>query len=377
MSDLAVYAHIPFCVRKCAYCDFNAYSGANSAQVVAFLTAILAEIGSSGQAGRRVSTVFFGGGTPTYLTGDQLSAVIERIRTVFDVDPDAEISAEANPSTADAQRFRAMFDAGFNRLSIGVQSFDDRLLKNLDRTHSAEEALESVRLAREAGFRNLSVDLMFGLPGQTVDDWRATLETAMCLGLPHLSVYALTLEPGTRFERLHAGGKLPLPSEDDELEMYELAISGLTKAGYEHYEVSNFALPGRRSRHNMVYWRNEEYAGFGPGAVSYLNGVRWTNERNPALYAAKVRTGVDLAVESERLSPESAMSETIIQGLRLRDGVDLAHISQRFGIDASAVFAKRILALQNRNLLERSNGHIRLTHSGLLFANDVALELLP
>jgi oxygen-independent coproporphyrinogen-3 oxidase len=377
MTELAVYVHVPFCVRKCAYCDFNAYSGADSAQVDTFLAAILDEIGNSRQAGSRVSTVFFGGGTPTYLTGSQLSAVIDQIRTAFIVDPDAEVSAEANPSTADAERFRAMFEAGFNRLSIGVQSFDDRLLTKLDRTHSAEEGRESVRLAREVGFRNLSVDLMFGLPGQTMDDWRATLDTATNLGLPHLSVYALTLEPGTRFERLHAGGKLPLPSEDEELEMYELAISSLTKAGYEHYEVSNFAQPGHRSRHNMVYWRNEEYAGFGPGAVSYIDGVRWTNERNPARYAAKVRTGVDLAIESERLSPESAMSETLIQGLRLRDGVDLAHITQRFGIDASTVFAQRIRTLQERNLLERSNGHIRLTHSGLLFANDVALELLP
>ena len=212
MDSLALYVHVPYCVRKCAYCDFNAYSGATSAQAETYVAAVRREIQSTQERGRRISTVFFGGGTPTYLSGEQLTAILDEIRHVFALDSDAEITSEVNPSTVDADRFQAMFAAGFNRLSIGVQSFDDRLLKAVDRTHSAAEAIHTVHLAREAGFRNLSIDLMFALPGQTPDDWRRTLETALSLDVPHISTYALTLEHVTSFERLHKGGKLSLPS---------------------------------------------------------------------------------------------------------------------------------------------------------------------
>ena len=376
MDSLAAYIHVPYCPRKCAYCDFNAYSGATDSQVETYVQAVSREIRESRLGGARVSTVFFGGGTPTYLTGGQLKVVLTDLRASFDVDDDAEISAEANPSTADAERFGSMFEAGFNRLSIGVQAFDDRLLKAVDRAHSAEEAVAAVKLAREAGFTNLSIDLMFGLPGQTQEDWQRSLDRAMELGVPHLSTYALTIEPGTRFERLHKGGKLALPSEEAELAMYEHAIARLSDAGYEHYEVSNYAKPGYRSRHNLVYWRNEEYVGFGPGAVSYVGGRRWTNEKNPALYALKIQQGRDLAVDSETLPPASAFSESLIQGLRLREGVDLMPLSARFRIESEPQFGETLARLERSGLVERDDSRVRLTHRGLLFSNDVAMELL-
>jgi oxygen-independent coproporphyrinogen III oxidase len=374
-EDLAIYVHVPFCVRKCAYCDFNAYSGlGHLAQP--FVAAVCREIAGSEAGGRPVRTIFFGGGTPTYLVSTDLEAILRSIRDTFDVRPDAEITAEANPTTVDAARFDQMRTAGFNRLSIGVQALDDRLLKAVDREHTALEAEEAVCAARAAGFMNVSIDLMFGLPGQSRDDWDRTLDRALALEPEHLSVYALTIEPGTRFERLHAGGKLALPVEDDEVWMFEHAIERLTAAGYEHYEVSNYAQPGFRAKHNLVYWANDEYAGFGPGAVSYLDGRRWTNEKLPARYIVKVKEGSSLTVDEERLDTGAALSETLMLGLRLRDGISLIPIADRFGIDPLTHFASTLSELQQRDLVELSGDRLRLTHAGLLVANDVFLALL-
>jgi len=267
--------------------------------------------------------------------------------------------------------------AGFNRLSVGVQAFDDTLLMALDRFHTAGEAENALTMARQAGFTNLNLDLMFGLPLQTMTHWQATLERALALGTEHLSLYALTLEAGTRFERLYAGGKLELPDEDDELAMYERSIEILTAAGYEHYEVSNFARPGFRSRHNQVYWRNKEYLGFGPGAVSYVGGRRWKRERLPNRYTEKVETGQDLSVESEALDEAGTLGETLMLGLRLRDGLPMQNIRDRFGVEPLTRFAPQIENLTRRGLLEIRNDVLRLTHSGLLLANDALSEFLP
>jgi oxygen-independent coproporphyrinogen III oxidase len=377
MSELSLYIHVPFCVKKCAYCDFNAYSGLG-ALVDDYTACVTQEIAEAPERGRSIPTVFFGGGTPTFLPAGHLAALLSALRDAFALAPDAEITAEANPSTVDAAKFAAMREAGFNRLSIGVQAFDDRLLRAVDREHSAHEAAGAVAAARQAGFENVSVDLMFGLPTQTRADWDATLNRALALETEHLSLYALTLEPGTRFERLQAGGKLTLPDEDTELWMYERAIVRLTAAGYTHYEVSNFAR-GRDhyARHNLVYWRNEEYLGFGPGAVSYVGGRRWTKEKYPPRYIAKVRAGNDLTVESECLEPDAALAETLMLGLRLREGVALSRLQARFGVDPAARFAAPIARLRAKGMLEQEGNRLRLTHHGLLFANDASLELLP
>ncbi len=381
---LAIYVHVPFCARHCAYCDFNTYvEKSQSALVVATVEAICRDIAQTGreQAAlgetRPVPTVFFGGGTPTFLSGAQLAQILDAVRAAFAVMPDAEISSEANPGSSDAAKFDAMHAAGFNRLSIGVQSFDDNLLVALDRFHTSGEAESAFQMARAAGFANLNLDLMFGLPKQTPRLWQASLERALALEPEHLSLYALTLEPGTRFERLDAGGKLDLPDEDTELAMYERSIALLTQAGYEHYEVSNFARPGFRSRHNQIYWRNEEYLGFGPGAVSYLDGRRWKRERLPVRYAEKIATGADLTVESECLDADAALGETMMLGLRLRDGLPLARIRERFGLDPLVHFAPQIARLSSQGLLTLEGETLCLTRSGLLLANTALAEFLP
>jgi oxygen-independent coproporphyrinogen-3 oxidase len=385
VRPLAIYVHIPFCARHCAYCDFNTYVekvGSDLPRLT--VDAICRDIEQASQEqngpmplnARPVSTVFFGGGTPTYLSGEQLGRILQTIRACFSVLPNAEISSEANPGSSDAAKFAAMRAAGFNRLSIGVQSFDDGLLIALDRFHTAGEAENAFRLARSAGFDNLNLDLMFALPTQTTRLWEASLERALALGTEHLSLYALTLEPGTHFERLNAGGKLDLPDEDEELQMYERSIALLTQAGYEHYEVSNFARPGSRSRHNQVYWRNEEYLGVGPGAVSYIGGRRYKRERLPARYVRKVNANTDLAVESECLTSEETLGETMMLGLRLRDGLPLARLRERFALDPLTHFAPQIEKLTVRGLLTLHDDTLRLTHRGLLLANDVLSEFL-
>jgi oxygen-independent coproporphyrinogen-3 oxidase len=342
-----------------------------------FVDALLKEIPGSGLKGRPVSTIFFGGGTPTYLSAEQLTAILAAIGRQFNVLPDAEISAEANPTSAEADKFQAMRSAGFNRLSIGVQAFQDRLLKAVDREHSSQEAVEAFQKARSAGFDNISIDLMFGLPEQTREDWDESLERAIELGTEHLSVYSLTIEPGTRFERLHAGGKLALPDEDSELWMYERAIERLSEAGLEHYEVSNFARQGYQARHNLTYWHNREYIGLGPGAVSYIEGRRWTNEKLPSRYIAKIRDGKSLVTEEEQLSTEGALAETLMVGLRLREGLALSPLRERYGVDPREKYRSLFQRLTGEGFLEETEDKIRLTHKGLLRANDIFLELLP
>lgn len=384
LRPVAIYVHIPFCAKHCAYCDFNTYvERAQSPLVTATVTAIQRDIERAAQelaaTGEKilVPTIFFGGGTPTFLQGEQLAAILRTLQDHFAVAPGAEISSEANPGSSDAAKFAAMQVAGFNRLSIGVQSFDDDLLIALDRFHTAGEAERALQAARDAGFTNLNLDLMFGLPKQNLSLWERSLERALALGTEHLSLYALTLEPGTRFERLDAGGKLDLPDEDVELAMYERSIALLTAAGLAHYEVSNFARPGYRSEHNQVYWRNEEYLGIGPGAVSYLAGRRWKRERLPARYNAKVEAGADLTVESECLTPEGTLGETMMLGLRLRDGLQLETIRTGFSIEPLTHFASQIDRLQSDGLLTLESDTLRLTHRGLLLANDALSLFLP
>ncbi len=382
-SPLAIYVHIPFCARHCAYCDFNTYVVKSQAAIVLeTVDAICRDIERTAAEDetlrlRPVPTIFFGGGTPTFLSGEQLARILRTVRDNFHVLPGAEISSEANPGSSDAAKFAAMRMAGFNRLSIGVQSFDDTLLVALDRFHTADEADNALSAARSAGFENLNLDLMFALPKQTNVLWEASLQRALEYGTEHLSLYALTLEPGTRFERLDAGGKLDLPDEDDELRMYERSIEILAKTGYDHYEVSNFALPGFRSEHNQVYWRNEEYIGFGPGAVSYSGGRRWKRERQPQKYSDKVSQNTDLSVESESLDAVGQLGETMMLGLRLRDGLRLERIRHRFGIDASIYFARQIERLTAEGLLTLDRDTLLLTHRGLLLANTVLSEFLP
>lgn len=375
-TTAGVYVHIPFCVKKCGYCDFNAYSGYKDATKKSYVEALVREITARAESNTLVPTIFFGGGTPTTLAAEELVRILETVKTAFAVDMDAEVSVEANPGDASLPYLAALRAGGFNRLSFGVQTFDDRLLRSIDRIHSGAEAENAVALAREAGFDNVSIDLMFGLPRQTLADWDRSLDRAFSLGVPHLSLYGLIVEEGTAFFARRERGKLPLPTEKAETAMFARALERAPVEGYGRYEVSNYARPGFACRHNRIYWRNEEYLGFGAGAASYVGGARLMNERLPARYADTVKASGTAFVSEERLSERETMGETVMLGLRLAEGVDLAAFAERFGVRAQEVFATEIARLRETGLVEVVNDRLRLTPRGLFLASDAMLAFL-
>jgi len=388
-DHLSLYVHIPFCTAKCGYCDFNSYAGQEHL-VPAYAQALVreAELWSRPAAGRRVSTVFFGGGTPSLTPLDSMAPIMAGLRDAFDIAPNAETSLEANPGSIDEPYLRGLRDLGFNRLSIGAQSFHDDELRSLDRLHSAEQTREAVRAARAAGFDNLSLDLIFGLPEQPAERWQASVEEALALEPDHLSLYALTVEPGTPLARDVARGRTPAPDPDAQADQYEWTCERMAAAGYEHYEISNWARPGRRCQHNLTYWRCREYLGLGAGAHSYFQGVRFADVASPARYVELVEQswserGADGAarfqqvVQGETITPELAMADTLILGLRLLDGVALDDFRSRFGVDALEVFGDRLALSSAEGLLEADDDRLRLTERGRLLANEVFVPLLP
>lgn len=324
LSPVAVYVHTPFCPTKCGYCDFNSY--AMSGPIVKrTVDAIEREIRSSPVAGRPAKTVFFGGGTPTLLEADDLARLL---RAVFDTHPplpDAEVTSEANPGAVDAAKFAAMRETGFNRVSIGAQSFRSDDLVRLGRVHAVDDVGRAVAAARAAGFGNLNLDLMFALPGQSVPAWQRNLDRALALEPEHLSLYCLTLEPNTPFYKEWLRGTLVQPDEEAQIEMYDVAVEATAAAGFALYEISNFARPGRECRHNLCYWRGDDYAGYGPGAVGCLTTgtgrVRTTNVKHPQRYCEAVEASAPLACETDRLSPEDEALERVMLGLRLAEGL--------------------------------------------------------
>jgi oxygen-independent coproporphyrinogen-3 oxidase len=302
-----------------------------------------------------------------------LKAVMESLP----VSPEAEITTEANPGTMDTRHLAVLREAGFNRISFGVQSFDPGLLKTLDRIHSADEGKNAVRAARDAGFENVSIDLMFALPRQAKSQWQATLDQAFALGTDHISLYSLIVEEGTGFYTLYRKGRLPLPDEDTAAEMFQMAIDSAEAAGFVQYEISNFARPGRECRHNVHYWRNEPYYGFGCGAVSYLDGSRCTRVKSPVKYAEMVDAGADLVIDCETSTPVDAMAETMMLGLRLtREGIDCVRFAQRFGVDPRDRYAVDIDRFVERGLLEVEGDNLRLTKCGVFLANEVMMAFV-
>lgn len=372
---VSIYVHIPFCAKRCAYCDFNTYAW-RGAIVRDTLEAIRLSIESTEEPNIDVPTIFFGGGTPSFPDPELVVRILDAIRGRFRVLPDAEISIEVNPGTVDRARYSLLKQAGFNRLSMGVQAFDDGLLRSLGRIHTANEALRSYETARQAGFENINIDLMFAMPNQTLCQWQKTLRVGISIQPEHISCYALTVEPGTPFFKMHQLGQLNLPDEETDLRMYQYTIRALTRAGYEHYEISNFAKPGYRCQHNMVYWRNEEYLGFGPGAVSFRHGVRWKAISNPRRYVQAVRRSASLVEEEERLDADASLGETLMLMLRLRDGVDVQAVEQRYGVNLIQRYAYQIDKLRRLYLLEVTSERWRITAKGLPVANTVCAEFL-
>ncbi len=393
---LALYVHIPFCLSKCPYCDFNTYAGIEPL-MPSYVAALERDIELwGGWLGHPpLSSLFFGGGTPSYLPTRDLARLMRAITSAFDLSADAEATIEANPGDCARERAQAMRRAGFNRISLGAQSFDDHELRMLGRRHSAERAAQAVAAAQAAGFDNVSIDLMFGLPNQYLSAWTHSLEQAVGLGVTHLSAYGLTLEAGTPLEADVRLGRVLEPDADLAAEMYSQAQSTLSEAGFAQYEISNWAEPGRQSVHNLAYWRSMPYLGVGPGAHSHLYGVgdtgpfgvRFAAVKSPRSYIDRVAAWrpdgavstdaiAAIAGDCELLDQPTAMAETMMMGLRLNAGVADADFRARFGMSVADAFPQAASECVELGLLEWAGGALRLTDAGRPLANEAFVRFV-
>lgn len=385
---LGIYVHIPFCVSKCPYCDFASTDEPRipEERYTACITRELETLIEKGRAAKNtpLETVYFGGGTPSIFSPSSIAKIIEKIKSSFAPEKDIEVTLEANPDTIDKEKLPGFKAAGVNRLSIGFQSLDDGILKTLGRTHSAQKALDSFNRAREAGLDNIGVDLIFAVPGQDLETWRATLMKATGLRPEHISLYGLTIEEGTPFHNIYRDGRYPeggppLPSEEEYIAMYKEAVSLLSLKGYVHYEISNFALPGKASRHNSRYWSGADYIGLGVSAHSYLSrpgwGRRWWNETSPLKYMDSVESAGEAAAAGEELGRVEAMTEALMLGLRvLGSGVSGEAFKSRFGIYPREA-VKGFDDLLKEGLIDTRGEDITLTPKGVLVSNEIMLRI--
>ncbi len=371
---LSLYIHIPFCLKRCIYCDFvsGIYDPDKAALYIEALKKEISQIPSAAE----FSTLYIGGGTPTSLSTDLLKDFIGHIFTTLAFTDDCEATIEANPGTLDPEKLKALKNAGMNRISIGVQSFNDDELKLLGRQHTSDDAVKAVALSREAGFSNIGIDLIYGIPGQNIESWRRSIETAVSLDPEHISAYELTVEKGTSlYESVSNGDLLTL---DDDLieEMYFQTIDLLASSGFEHYEISNFAKPGYRSRHNLNYWDRGEYYGAGLGAHSFVSGKRGANTGDLNEYIDIMTGDADISVDSEIVTAEKAVEEAIFLGLRKTEGIDINLFKERYGIYIPDHYADDIKELIELGLIDISDSVIRLTRKGLLLSNEVFVRLI-
>ncbi|HBE82179.1 MAG TPA: radical SAM family heme chaperone HemW [Pyrinomonadaceae bacterium] len=384
-----VYLHIPFCKSRCSYCDFATDVWRDSGAVERYVDALCREIEGGNPSGREgvgtvpqddtlptgrvsashIDTIYFGGGTPSLLEPEQIERILNAVTSVFSVAESAEITMEMNPATVTPEKLDAFRKLGINRASFGVQTFNERDLKLLARGHDADDARQTYRMLREAGFANISFDLIAGLPGQTIEDWSRNLDEAIAMEPEHLSLYLLEIHEGTPLaEQVRSGRRTPI---DDELaaEMYEMMLDRLAAAGYEQYEISNFAKPGFESRHNTKYWRLDPVYGFGVSAHSFDGRERYANERDTAKYVSSIEEEGSAEVFREIVN---IGSETAFLGLRLNEGVDIEAYERRFGAELSLKSSELI----ERGLVESADGRLRLTRKGMLFSNEVFAEFV-
>ena len=387
----SVYVHIPFCQTRCAYCDFNTYAGQQD-RIPAYVSALLAEIRAVAGSSRErlgVHTVFFGGGTPSLLPVASLGEILATIGACFDLDPGAEISLEANPGTVSADGLKALRQAGFNRLSLGMQSAKPEELRLLQRGHSTLDVIQAVRWAREAGFENVNLDLIYGIPGQTLNDWQTSLRLAIEMGVEHLSLYALGIEEGTPFYHWVRKGLVEDTDDDLAADEYEWATEALEEAGFRQYEISNWArvdAGGRwwRCRHNEQYWYDLPYLGFGAGAHGFAGGVRTINAMGIQGYVRRCElkgSGTfpvgPATIEAKPIDRWTEMQETMMVGLRLTDeGVSKETFLRRFGVPMGSAFGEPLSALMEKGLLEDAGDRVRLTRRGRLLGNIVFREFV-
>ena len=378
MRPAGVYIHIPFCRSRCSYCDFatGAYEGRLAER---YVRALVAEIEAFDLARvtrfagpRDVDTIYFGGGTPSLLAPRQVARILDAVRAKFRADARAEVTMEMNPGTVTLPLAAEFRGAGVNRASFGLQTFDDEQLRRLGRTHTADDARRTLSVLREAGFANVSFDLIAGLPGQTAGQWSRNLDEALALRPEHFSLYLLEVHEGTPLADQLRRGFWPQPDADAAAEMYRALCERTGAAGYERYEISNFCLPGRESRHNLKYWTGAPYYGFGSSAHSFDGRtLRWSNERDAARYCELIETAGDAVVERTELSDEDAAAESLFLGLRLSRGVDLVEHRARFGADVRALYGDDLRRFTDAGLVEFDGDLLRLTRDGALLSNEV------
>ena len=370
-QPVGLYLHIPYCARKCRYCDFTSFCGLTDTQDT-YVDRVIREMQSKAPSlqGRTVDTLFIGGGTPSLLRPDLMKRLLDAVRSCFTVEEDAEMSCEMNPGTVTADFLAVLREGGINRVSMGAQAMQDHLLTMLGRIHSAGQTMETLKLIRNAGFTNINCDVMFGLPGQTLQDLSKTLDILLNEGITHLSCYGLICEEGTPLTAAIDRGELTLPEEETERAMYEMCMRKAENAGMIHYEISNFAKPGRECLHNVHCWERREYLGIGCAAAEFLNGVR---ARNPLSYEAYLKGE---AAETEVIGPEDARFESMMLGLRMMKGVNEKTFEEMHGMSLKEAFGKQLEPSVRDGLIVYENGTCRLTRAGMDLQNQVLIRLM-
>ena len=368
----SAYVHIPFCTQICYYCDFSKVFIKNQ-PVDAYLEHLIQETRSY-EIGK-LRTLYIGGGTPTALSAQQLAYLLTELPKVMDLSEVEEFTIEANPGDLDPDKIAVLKDSQVNRVSLGVQTFDNKMLKRIGRSHQEQDIYDNIRHLKQAGFDNISIDLIYALPGQTMDQVKENVAKAIDLDIPHMSLYSLILENHTVFMNRMRRGKLPLPKEELEAEMFEYIIDELEKAGFEHYEISNFSKPGFESRHNLVYWDNAEYYGLGTGASGYVDGIRYKNHGPIRHYLEAIEAG-KARITEEHLTLEEKMEEELFLGLRKKSGVSKARFEEKFGVSFDQRYGQVVASLTEQGLLVPDDKQVRMTKRGLFLGDTVAEKFI-
>ena len=383
-TPFSLYIHIPYCISKCPYCDFNSHVVAEIPEAK-YTDTLLRELEYYGAdeawRGRTVQSIFFGGGTPSTFKPTSIGKLLAWVAATYPINADCEITMEANPGTVDAANFAGYRDAGVNRISVGVQSFQPRLLKFLGRIHDCDEAKQALNVVKQAGFDNFSFDLIYANPGQTLQELENDLDTALAFQPPHLSAYNLTFEEGTPFHHEYRSGRMANLSEDEEIAMAELIEAKLCAAGLKRYEISNYARPWFQSRHNVNYWRAGDYLGLGAGAHSYkknpdgVTGKRWSDEKNPGRYMSLVAASNHAVIEREEIDFDKAAGEFMFLGLRMTGGISVDVFHKRFGKSPEDLYP-RIEIWKEGGFIKEQDGYLKLSAKGLMLANSIFVEFM-
>lgn len=378
MKDLSIYIHIPFCSSKCYYCDFTSFTGQIN-RVQEYIHSLIIELSIYKEKVKdyKIKTIFIGGGTPSAIDPKHIYKVLDYIYKNYNISQDMEVTMELNPGTLELEKLNIYKEAGINRISIGLQTLNNNILKKLGRIHSGEDFLHSYNMLNRAGFENINVDLIFNLPDQTIEDGMKDVETLVELGVKHISYYSLIIEPGTVMHKWDVENRLKLLDEDSERELYHSVRDYLKANGYHHYEISNFALKDHECKHNMVYWKINSYIGVGLSSHSYLNNKRFWNTNNLNDYIEDLNNGKLPIEEDEFITKEIEMAEACIFGLRLVEGIDKREFKDRFGVDVTVLYKDSVNKHKNSELLLEDDNYLRLTDKGLDLSNIVELDFLP